>query len=60
MMKTIFRFVLTLTIGMLLGYLLHPTISKKLEGTKVEGAVKVTAGIANEFAQSKLDLTTTE
>lgn len=59
-MKAIIRFVLVLALGIMLGYLLHPTISKKLEGTKVEKAVTATSEVANDFAQSKLDSVKTE
>jgi len=54
-MKKLLQLVLVLILGIILGYLLHPTISKKLEGTKVEKAVNATSDVVNEAAQNKLD-----
>ena len=60
-MKAIIRFVLVLALGAVIGYVLHPTISQKLEGTKVEKAVNATSEVANEALQEALtDSTETE
>ena len=54
-MRSIIRFVIALALGAIIGYVLHPTISKKLSGTKVEKAVNATSEVANEAVQNKLD-----
>jgi len=54
-MKKLINFVLILALGAIIGYVLHPTISKKLEGTKVEKAVDAVSDVANEELQNKLD-----
>jgi len=59
-MGKLIRFVLVLALGAVIGYVLHPTISQKLEGTKVEKAINATSEVANEALQNKLDSTATE
>ena len=59
-MRKLINFVLILALGMVVGYILHPTISKKLEGTKVEKAVEATSEVANEALQEKLDSVKTQ
>ena len=54
-MKKILNFVLAVALGAIIGYVLHPTISKKLEGTKVEQAVEAVSDVSNEAVQNKLD-----
>lgn len=54
-MKAIIRLVLVFVLGVVVGYILHPTISKKLEGTKVEKVFNATTDVANEAAQRGLD-----
>jgi len=60
MIKRLIRFVLVLALGIAIGYILHPTIEEKLDGTKVEQAVDATSEVANEALQNKLDSTATE
>ena len=54
-MKAIIRFILTLAVGILIGYLLAPTIDGLIDGTKAEKAVDATAEVANEALQNKID-----
>lgn len=60
MIGKLIRFVLVLALGAVIGYVLHPTISEKLEGTKVEEAVEAVSEVSNEALQNKLDSTKAE
>lgn len=54
-MKTLIRLVLVLALGMILGYLLAPTIDSKVKGSKVETLANESSKALNEVVQNKLD-----
>ena len=53
-MKSLIRFVLILAVGMLLGYLLSPTIDGLVKGSKVENLANEGSKVLNETAQEQL------
>jgi len=60
MIKGLIRFVLGLALGAVLGYVFQPTISEKVEGTKVENAIETVSEVSNVALQNKLASTKAE
>ena len=52
-MKSLIRFVLVLALGAVIGYVLHPTISERLEGTKMEKVAETLTEVANDSIPSE-------
>lgn len=55
MIKKLIRFVLVLALGIAIGYVLHPTIEKKLDGTGVGNVLDSASEEANPTVDSLIN-----